>query len=91
MTGRGLFEASTEGLGDCGWEWWTRTQRIRTAAEIRFGVPILDTLEPPTYQRIAGKAAHLRELGLSDVVIARRFGVSDKTVAKAIGWMSDAD
>lgn len=50
-------------------------------------MPILDTLEPPAYQRIAGKAAQLREFGLSDVAIARRIGVSDKTVAKAIDWV----
>ena len=30
------------------------------------------------------KAKHLRELGMSDRVIARAVGVSDKTVAKAI-------
>lgn len=49
-------------------------------------MPVLDTLEPPVYQRIAGKAAPLRDLGLSDSSIARRPGVSDKTVAKAIYW-----
>ena len=39
------------------------------------------------YQRIATKARHLRELGLSDRVIAHRLGVSDKTVGKAIRWL----
>lgn len=50
-------------------------------------MPILDISAPPTYQRIAGKAAQLRELGLGDSAIARRLSVSDKTVAKAIGWV----
>ena len=67
--------------------WWTRTQRIRTAAERPFEVALLDTSPPPTYQRIAGKALHLRELGLTDATIARRLGVTDKTVAKGICWL----
>jgi hypothetical protein len=46
-------------------------------------VSLLDTSPPPVYQRIAQKALHLRELGLSDAAIARRLDVSDKTVAKA--------
>jgi hypothetical protein len=35
--------------------------------------------------RIADKAKHLRELGMSDRAIARALGLSDKTVAKAAG------
>jgi len=51
-------------------------------------VVLVDTEEePPVYQRIATKALHLRELGLSDRVIAQRLGVSDKTVGKAIRWL----
>jgi transposase len=37
----------------------------------------------PVYLRIAEKAKHLQELGMSDRAIARALGVSDKTVAKA--------
>ena len=66
---------------------WTRTQRIRTAATLSLEVALVDTEEPPVYQRIATKARHLRELGLSDRVIAQRLGVSDKTVGKAIRWL----
>jgi hypothetical protein len=67
---------------------WTRTQRIRTAGALPFEVVLVDTEEePPVYQRIATKALHLRELGLSDRVIAQRLGVSDKTVGKAIRWL----
>jgi DNA-binding NarL/FixJ family response regulator len=36
------------------------------------------------YLAIREKAAHLRELGMSDKAIARALGVTDKTVAKAI-------
>jgi biotin operon repressor len=50
-------------------------------------VALLDTEERPVYQRIATKALHLREPGLSDRVIAKRLGLSDKTVGKAIRWL----
>ncbi len=45
---------------------------------------IVERVEAPVYLRIAEKAKHLRELGVSDKAIARALGVSDKTVAKAI-------
>jgi len=41
---------------------------------------------PPFYQRIAPQSYSLRQLGLHDSAIARRLGVSDKTIAKAIQW-----
>jgi hypothetical protein len=66
---------------------WTRTQRIRTAAALPFQVALVDTSERPVYQRIAAKALQLRELGLSDRMIAGRLEVTDKTVAKAIQWL----
>jgi hypothetical protein len=31
---------------------------------------IVETVEPPIYQRIAAKATHLRELGMTDKAIA---------------------
>jgi orotate phosphoribosyltransferase-like protein len=43
---------------------------------------IVDRSEVPAYLKIAEKAAHLRQLGMSDKAIARALGVSDKTVAK---------
>ncbi len=67
--------------------WWTRSQRIRTAAQLPFQAAILETAEPPVYQRIAGKAQHLSRLGLCLSRIAEALGVSDKTVAKAIAWL----
>lgn len=65
---------------------WSRTQRIRTAAEVPFEVALLDTSPAPTYERFADKAVHLNELGLSNAAIARRMGVTANTVAKAITW-----
>ena len=67
--------------------WWTRTQRIRTAARIPFETSLVDASATPTYVRIATKALRLRELGLSDSAIAKKLDVSDKTVAKAIAWL----
>jgi IS30 family transposase len=49
-------------------------------------VPLLHASPPPPYQRIARKAHHLHELGLSNTAIARRLGVTHHTVAKAITW-----
>ena len=67
--------------------WWTRSQRIRTAGELRFQVSLVDTVIPPLYQKIAPKALHLRQLGLSFSSIARHLRVTDKTAAKGIAWM----
>lgn len=64
--------------------WWTRTQRIRTAAEIPFEAALLQTAEPPLYQRIAPKTMRLWELGLSLARIARHLAVTNKTVAKSL-------
>ena len=48
---------------------------------------LLETAKTPVYQQIASKALHLRELGLSDRVIAARLGVTDKTVARSVRWL----
>ena len=58
--------------------------RIRTAADILLDAVIIDQVQVPAYLRIAEKAKHLSDLGMSDKAIARALGVSDKTVAKAI-------
>lgn len=67
--------------------WWTRSQRIRTAARIPVEVALLSPEEPPLYQRIAQKALQLQELGLNGSSIARRLGVDHKTVGKGIAWL----
>ena len=68
-------------------KWWTLPQRIRTFAEIPIEAAILDTDAPPIYQQIAPKAVQLQQLGMSNLAIAKRLGVNDKTVAEAIGWL----
>jgi transposase len=45
---------------------------------------LIDPCNRPVHLEIAPKAAHLRELGMSDRAIASALGVSDKTVAKGI-------
>jgi hypothetical protein len=60
-------------------------QRIRTAASIPVEAVIVDRVDAPVYLRIADKAKHLRQLGMSDRAIARALRVSDKTAAKAAG------
>ena len=66
--------------------WWTRSQRIRTTAEVPFEVAFLASDEIPVYQKIAPKAQHLHQLGLTFSCIAKHLRVTDKTVAKSISW-----
>ena len=75
-------------LINTGWRWWTRSQRIRTAAELPFQAVLVDAAAAPVYQRIASKALHLQQLGLGPAVIARRLGMDRKTVAKALAWLA---
>ena len=56
-----------------------------------FEVALVEISELPAYQKIARKALHLRELGLSDRAIGVRLGVTDKTAAKAIRWLKSLD
>ena len=74
-------------LGIPGLSWWTRSQRIRTAAQLSLEFTVLETDILPAYQRIAQKAVVLQRLGLSLSRIATALGVTDKTIAKAITWM----
>jgi hypothetical protein len=50
-------------------------------------VEILDAGAAPIYQQIAPKAFQLKQLSLSNCSIARRLGITDKTVAKAVDWI----
>ena len=51
-----------------------------------FEVALIDTAQPPIYQRIAAEVLQLFRLGLSSTKIAKALHVSDKTVTKAIDW-----
>ncbi|HEX7069496.1 MAG TPA: hypothetical protein VF190_01770 [Rhodothermales bacterium] len=62
--------------------------KIRTAASLPLQVPLVDAAERPVYQRVAANALQLRKLGPSDRLIAGRLGVTDKMVAKGIGWLT---
>lgn len=42
--------------------WWTRSHRIRTAAEVPFQAALLEITQAPAYERIASQAKHLRGL-----------------------------
>ena len=54
-------------------------------------VALLDAEGQPVYQQVAQKARHLRDLGLSCCAIARKLGVDDKTVARALRWLKGVD
>jgi hypothetical protein len=66
---------------------WTRSQPIRTAAQVPLRFSLLELSNPFPYQSIAERALRLRRLGMSDSSIARSLGVNDKTVAKSIRWI----
>lgn len=67
-----------------GENWWTRSQPIRTVAELPLAFSLTETRPPFKYQQIAKKASILSRLGLSASAIARGLGVTDKTVTKAL-------
>ena len=50
-------------------------------------MPILEIRPLPVYQRIAPKAKHSPELGMSQSEIGRRLEVDRWTVGKAIRWL----
>lgn len=64
--------------------WWTRTQRIRTAAELPVETELFDTNAYPLYLRIAPKALQLSQLELGFLAISRKRSADRKTVVRAI-------
>jgi hypothetical protein len=68
--------------------WWTRTQRIRTAAQRPFEAVLADASAAPAYQRLAAKALQLQQLGLGPLAIARRMRIDRKTVIKSLAWLA---
>jgi len=49
-------------------------------------IEIVETTEPPVYQRIAAKATHLHELGMTYLEISKKLGVDRWTAGKAVRW-----
>ena len=66
--------------------WWTRNERTRTLAALPLEEVLRETVPAPAYQRLAGIAAALRVKDWTDHAIAVKFGVTDKTISKAIEW-----
>ena len=64
--------------------WWTRSQPIRTVAQLHFNFSLLDTRPPFVYQQVAEKAKELSRLGMSVGAIATILKITDKTVTKAL-------
>jgi hypothetical protein len=94
--GRPYFEAETalqvleqiqdpEG-GSTSSKWWTQSQPIRTVAELPMSFPLHETRPPFAYQYLAERASELWHLGMSASAMARAFGVSGKTVTKAVRY-----
>jgi DNA-binding MarR family transcriptional regulator len=54
---------------------------------VPFEVALLFQTEPPTYQKVADKAMHLRQLGMNPNRIAVRLGVDRTTVTRALRWI----
>lgn len=57
---------------------------MRTLAKLPLSIDLVEHGPVPAYQRIGEEALQLRRLGWTYRKIARRFGVTDKTVQKAI-------
>ena len=81
-------ENDTDG-GSTTLRWWTWTVRIRTAAKVSIQASLLDSLQEPLYQKIAKKSLQFHELGFSYCKIAKLLKVDEKTVAKAVNWISE--
>jgi hypothetical protein len=65
---------------------WTRSQTIRTLAEIPIVVDLFEPTPTPIYKEIAAKALELRHRGLSNRAIGRELGADPQTIAKGINW-----
>ena len=66
--------------------WWTRSQRLRTIAQVLIEAELLRPVEAPVYQSIAADAAAMHERGAPVSGIAKHFGLDHHTAAKALRW-----
>jgi len=64
--------------------WWTRSQSIRTLAQIAIEVPLVDPVKTHKYEEIAAQVLLLKKLGLPVYKIARAIRVADRTVVRAL-------
>jgi hypothetical protein len=67
--------------------WWRRSQSIRTEGEVPFEAALFFQPEPSTYQKIADKALHLKELNMNLNQIAVALKVDRTTVLRALRWV----
>ena len=63
---------------------WTRSQPIRTAAQLQMSFPLLSVEGSFPHQMLGPKIRELARLGLSTNAIARALAVDWKTVRKAL-------
>ena len=66
---------------------WTRSQSIRTEGEAPFEVALAGLAEPPSYQKVAEKAARLHLLGMNANRIADGLKIDRTTVVQALRWI----
>ena len=67
--------------------WWTRNERTRTVSRLPVEEILRSAVPAPAYQSLAPAVPHLPLNGWSDHSIALEFGVTGKTIAKAIRWL----
>lgn len=80
----GAQEAGTSEGGSGGYQQWTRSQPIRTAAQLQMSFPLLSVEGSFPHQMLGPKIRELARLGLSTNAIARALAVDWKTVRKAL-------
>jgi hypothetical protein len=71
-------------------KWWTRSQSIRTLAQIPIEVALVDPVQPLKHEEIAAEVVLLRKLGVPVYKIAHAVGVADKTVLRALKWADES-
>jgi len=62
---------------------WTRTQRIRTAADLPIHVDLVDEEPYRKYEALAEKVRHLTELGMTQAEIADTLLTTPRTIRRA--------
>ena len=66
--------------------WWTRSQRLRTVAQVWIEAEFTQPVETPVYQSISTRVAAMCDRGVRVSAIAKRFAVDHHTVDKALRW-----